>query len=65
MKKFYTTVAVDKNGRVYDLAKVHPSWEEAKKGNDSVHIVVNAYTCLVEDVRGKQKKRKKRKKKKK
>jgi len=45
-----TTIAIDRYGVVYDLAKSHPSWEEAKKGNDSVNIVVNALTCPVEDV---------------
>lgn len=26
----YTTVTIDKYGRVYDIAKEHPSWEQVK-----------------------------------
>lgn len=44
----YTTVAVDIYGRVYDISKEHPSWEQKKKGSDRC-IVCNAFTCTQEE----------------
>lgn len=44
----YTTVALDKYGKYFDLRFEHPSWEEKKKGV-LVCTVVNAFTCLVEE----------------
>ena len=44
----YTTVCVDKYGKVYDLTKEHPSYEQAKKGQGTVNIVVNAFTWPVD-----------------
>jgi len=63
-RKEYTTIAIDKYGRVYDLSKVHPSWEQSKEGSESMNIIVNALTCPVEDISkyGKPKKSKKKKK---
>lgn len=60
----YATVAIDKYGRVYDLSKEHPSWEaykEAKKkGTQERCIVVNAFTCTVEECERLKRKRKRR-----
>jgi hypothetical protein len=44
----YTTVCKDKYGRYYDLRYEHPSWEQYKKGETRC-IVVNAFTCTVEE----------------
>lgn len=52
--KKYTTVAIDIYGRVYDLSKEHPSWEQAKKNKGKKDtgfercIVADAFTCTVE-----------------
>ena len=50
----YTTVAVDKYGRVYDLRSEHPSWEAAKeakrRGTEERCIVRNAFTIPVEEL---------------
>lgn len=53
MKK-YKTVCIDIYGRVYDLSKEHPSWEQAKKSNSKKsgferNIVRDAFTCTVEE----------------
>ena len=47
----YTTVCVDKYGRVYDLSKEYPRSEIIKKGKKTTlrHIVRNAFTCTVEE----------------
>lgn len=56
----YTTVAIDIYGRVYDISKEHPSWEQVKEarrkaGGKKVNesqlrcIVVNAFTCTREE----------------
>jgi hypothetical protein len=53
----YTTVAIDKYGRIYDLSKEHPSYEQSKKnkGKKSTGyeecIVVNAFTIPVDEVK--------------
>jgi len=47
----YTTVCVDIYGRVYDLAKEHPSWEQSQKNKGKKDngfekcIVKTAFTC--------------------
>lgn len=38
----------DKYGRYYDLRYEHPSWEQYKRGS-TAPIVVNAFTCTVEE----------------
>ena len=62
----YTTICIDKYGCVYDLSKEHPSWEQEKEdkkqwgggGGNLRPIVVNAYSCLVEEIpKGKKKKK--------
>lgn len=69
--KTFTTVAIDKQGRVYDLSKEHPSREvhlKAKKKGLAEHqeknIVVNAFTCTFEECERLKAKWKTRKKKK-
>jgi len=68
----FTTVAIDKYGRCYDLSKEHPAHEvhkKAKKKGIAEHqekcIVINAFTCTIEEcarLKAKwQKKKKKRK----
>jgi hypothetical protein len=55
MEQFFTTIAIDKYGRVYDISKEHPSREAHKKAKEKgipEHqercIVVNAFTCSIE-----------------
>jgi hypothetical protein len=47
----YTTVCIDKYGRVYDLSVEYPKGEMSKKGKKSweKNIVVDAFTCTVEE----------------
>jgi len=60
----YTTVAIDRWGRVFDLRFEHPSWQQVKEEGKKDHYaptVVNAFTCtLQEATRLKQRKRKKK-----
>jgi len=56
VNKTYTTIAIDKYGRVYDLSKEHPSYEVHKKTkakgtkeHQERCIVVNAFTCTIEE----------------
>jgi hypothetical protein len=57
MIEHYTTIAIDNNGKVYDLSKESPPYEV---------MIVNAYTCTIEECeRLKEKYLKKDKKKKK
>jgi hypothetical protein len=64
----YTTVCVDVYGRVYDLRKEHPSWEQAKKNKgkkDAVFercIVANAFGWPVDKLEELKRKRGKREK---
>lgn len=55
----FTTVCIDIYGRIYDLSKEHPSWEQIKaarrKSPDGVVnesqlkcIVANAFSCTEE-----------------
>jgi hypothetical protein len=50
----YMTVVVDRYGRVYDLSCEHPSWEASKtakkSGAEERNIVVNAFTCPVDEL---------------
>jgi hypothetical protein len=48
MSQYFTTVCKDKYGRYYDLRHEHPSWELKKSGGETC-IVVNAFTCSVEE----------------
>ncbi len=59
-----TTVAVDKYGRVYDLAKEHPSFEMRKAAKKSKTeercIVINAFAYPVDDLDNLRKRKGKR-----
>lgn len=67
--KDYTTVAIDIYGRVYDLSKEHPSWEQAEKRKKAGRkntgfercIVRDAFTCTREECAKLKVKNKKRK----
>lgn len=48
MTRFFTTVVKDKYGRYYDLRYEHPSWEQEQRG-DTHPIVVDAFTCTLEE----------------
>lgn len=44
----FTTVVKDKYDRFYDLRHEHPSWEQFKVG-DTRCIVVDSFTCLIDE----------------
>lgn len=69
----YTTVVIDIYGRVYDISKEHPSWEQLKQarqeaGTKKVNesqlrcIVKNALMCTIEECENLKNKAKRKKK---
>jgi len=61
----YVTVCIDIYGRVYELSKEHPSWEQFKKSGkqsgDEKCIVRNAFTCTIKKYKKLKAKSKKKK----